>query len=377
MILAIDASNITTGGGITHLVELLKKINTSDIMVNKVYVWSSQRTLDKIPEFSYLFKRTHKWLNRGVLLRFLWQKTYLPKQAKLNNVDILLLPAGNDIRFSPTISMCQNLLPFENAEKARFGLSLTRIRLEVLKLIQLRSFKNAEGVIFLSDYSKRKVENMSVSMKNCVVIPHGVSEIFETLRVKSNEEFNDTTNILYVSSIDQYKHQWNVVKAVYDLIDQHYKIKLTLIGPQNPKSMLALNKAINVRIEYSDNIVVIDKLEYNQLPSYYGQADLFVYASSCETFGMTVLEAMRARLPIACSSMSSMPEILGDTGIYFDPLDIDSIGQALKFFLDDKNIQNEYAFQAYRRSKKYSWEKCANQTIEFISDTLKAYNERN
>ncbi|EMN94791.1 glycosyltransferases group 1 [Leptospira interrogans serovar Medanensis str. UT053] len=102
----------------------------------------------------------------------------------------------------------------------------------------------------------------------------------------------------------------------------------------------------------------------------YHSADIFVFASSCETFGQIVTEAMAAGLPIACSNMSSMKEILLDNALYFNPEDPISIADSLGKLIDSPNLRTKLARNAYKRSKIYSWKKTADSTFEFFHDVL-------
>jgi glycosyltransferase involved in cell wall biosynthesis len=81
---------------------------------------------------------------------------------------------------------------------------------------------------------------------------------------------------------------------------------------------------------------------------------------------------MASGLPIACSNMSAMPEILKDAGIYFDPLNSKDIYIKLESLILDHNSRNKFSNLAYEYSKKFSWEKSSNATFEFIAKSLKS-----
>jgi glycosyltransferase involved in cell wall biosynthesis len=102
----------------------------------------------------------------------------------------------------------------------------------------------------------------------------------------------------------------------------------------------------------------------------YKQADLAVFASSCETFGMIVLEQMAIGLPIACSDQSAMPEILGEGGIYFDPRSPASIAAAIEQYLASPELRKEKQLRAYELSKAYSWQRCAKDTVSFLHSVV-------
>jgi glycosyltransferase involved in cell wall biosynthesis len=107
-------------------------------------------------------------------------------------------------------------------------------------------------------------------------------------------------------------------------------------------------------------------IPYQTLEQEYQSADLGIFASSCETFGMIVLEKMSVGLPLACSQLSSMHEILGDGGVYFDPYSPESIAKVIEEYLLSPSLREQKRDIAQGLAKTYSWQTCAEQTITFL-----------
>jgi len=95
----------------------------------------------------------------------------------------------------------------------------------------------------------------------------------------------------------------------------------------------------------------------------YGSADLFVYLSLYEGFGLPVLEAMACGCPVICSSTTSLPEVVGDAAVLVNPLDVEAVCEAMKGFLLDPMIRDKYRQLSLERVKYFSWEKTASATI--------------
>ena len=95
---------------------------------------------------------------------------------------------------------------------------------------------------------------------------------------------------------------------------------------------------------------------------------LIVFASSYENMPNILLEGMAAGLPIACSSLGPMPEVLGDAGVYFHPEDPDDIARALNELIDSPDLRAQLARAAFDRAQKYSWKRCANETFDFLAE---------
>jgi glycosyltransferase involved in cell wall biosynthesis len=368
MILGIDASNIRAGGGLAHLVELLRHADPAHFHFSKVIVWSSSATLSKIENRAWLVKEPHRLLEKGLSFSIIWQMLVLKKLIKKHNCSIVFTTCATHIDFLPTVSMCQNLLPFESKEANRYGISWLRLRLLVLTVTQGKSFRSSQGVIFLSEYSKNRVNRLlGLNDSTCPVIPHGVNEMFFNGTARKREARIREKTITYVSIIDEYKHQWHVAQAVIDLVKEGYNLKLKLIGASYPPALKKLKRVLGQEKKYENIVEFEGSVDHGTLPDVYTSSDIIVFASTCETFGMILLESMASGRPIACSRSSSMPEILGEAGVYFDSLDISSIKKAIEYLYCNEKAAEELGCMARERAKNYSWTKCSTSTLNYLA----------
>jgi len=268
--------------------------------------------------------------------------------------------------------MCQNLLPFDTDEILRFGFSLFTLKLILLRIVQKISLSFSRGVIFLSSFSRNQIEAISGKIvENYSIIPHGVDKEFFLAPRKQQDiaAYHESRpfRLLCVSPIWPYKNYENVVLAVSRLKDAGYPIRLDIVGSHphltSYTKFIASLGAVDRNREY---IYYHGAKTFNEVLCFYHEANLFVFASSCESFGQIITEAMASGLPIACSKLSSMAEILRDSAIYFDPFSNESLYQELKALMDSKHLRSQCASKAYLNAQGYSWERCANETFEFI-----------
>jgi len=103
------------------------------------------------------------------------------------------------------------------------------------------------------------------------------------------------------------------------------------------------------------------------LANLYTYAAVFVYPSLYEGFGIPVLEAMHYQCPVLASDTSSIPEVVGEGGMYFDPSDEDALSAAIEQILSDSSLRNHLIQRGVARENQYSWDKCAKETLEFYS----------
>jgi glycosyltransferase involved in cell wall biosynthesis len=271
--------------------------------------------------------------------------------------------------------MSQNILPFDFNEIKRYGFSWRSLKFILLRLTQSSSFLMADGVIFLNRYAIQKIKHVTGELSGMTaIIPHGISRRFmlgSSKRHRDSSEFNMLApcKILYVSSVEAYKHQWVVAKAIAQLRLEGYWITLKMVGPAGG-GIGKLNKSLNQLDPQRQFLRYLGPVNYENLHATYLEADIGVFASTCENMPITLLEYMAAGVPVACSNKGPMPEILGDAGMYFDPEDIDSIKFALIELINSSDMRSTLSAAAFRRVQSYSWEKCGDQTLKFLADVV-------
>jgi glycosyltransferase involved in cell wall biosynthesis len=373
--IGIDATNIRIGGGITHLLELFNAIDTlgsEALQIGQVSVWGGESTLGALPDFSWLAKINPAALNGALWRRITWQVFSLSTAAKSAGCDVLFVPGGSYIgSFHPVVTMSQNLFPFEWSTIKPNGWSLRSLKFVLLRWAQSYSFKHSEGVIFLTQYAQAAVLKVTGPLKAMrAVIAHGMNPRFayqaKPQLAIDQYDANHPYRLLYVSIIDTHKHQDQVILAVEQLRRKGYPLSLTLVGPKEPKAFEQMQRTIQTLTTPTDWLQYLGPIPYQTLEQEYQSADLGIFASSCETFGMIVLEKMSVGLPLACSQLSSMQEILRDGGMYFDPYSPDSIAKAIEEYLLSLSLREQKRDIAQGLAKSYSWQTCAEQTITFL-----------
>lgn len=380
MHVAIDASNISSGGGVTHLFNLLNEADPLAYGFSAVTVWTSKRTARILPVRSWLNIQSPDWTEQGFFQRTLAQQLKLPRLVNAAGCDVLFSPGGTlPVHCStPKVTMSQNMLPFEPSEAALFGrLSLMRLKMRLLRGAQRRSFKRANGIVFLSHYAKHAIDK-AVDGLNCLtaLIPHGIeSRFFQVPRPqRAFEGFTESNpfRLLYVSVVMPYKHQAEVARAVAKLKGAGFPIECRFVGASWGSYGAGFSKCLK-RLDTAEQFLKWEGyVPFENLHTLYGAADGFVFASSCENLPNILIEAMAEGLPIASSNRGPMPEVLGDAGVYFDPADVKSIAECLLGLVRDQNLRIRLAEAAWHKAQAYSWKQCANDTFDFIAQVARA-----
>jgi glycosyltransferase involved in cell wall biosynthesis len=274
--------------------------------------------------------------------------------------------------------MSQNMLPFEPAEAKLFGaVHPMWLKMFLLRISQGRSFKAADGVIFLSEYARTRLcSRLKLDPKRTTLIPHGIEKRFfcepRPTRPSADCSALDPFRLLYVSILMPYKHQLEVGQAVVRLRNSGIPVSIDFAGDMWGNYGKAVSSGFRRLDPEQKFLRLLGPVPFDQLHDLYSKTDAFIFASSCENLPNILLEAMAAGLPVACSNRGPMPEILGDAGVYFDPEQSDDIARAIERLYVDPALRALLASKAQGRARGYSWERCAQETLAFIAAVAKA-----
>ena len=311
----------------------------------------------------------HPWpSSRSRIHRYLWHLFVYPCIVHRTSPDIEFYPSGQlrvYLRKAVTVATCHNLLLFDDEELERLKTEKEKQFFQKYRRTQSRSLLRASGVIFLSEHSRHVVQSKLQGIVASTVIGHGLDPRFR-VEIERSYELPATISVLYVSPILLYKNQANVVRAIRWLREKTKKnLHLRLVGGGSPEALRELNNVI--RSENAEPFVeLVGMISYEQMADEYRRADIFLFASASETFGITLLEAMGAKLAIACSDRTGLEEFLKDAGVYFSPADPHSIAGALEMLISDQQLRQTLGDRAYRYSQEYTWERSRLKTFDFI-----------
>ena len=377
--LGIDAINIRQGGGLTHLSRLLQAADPKAVGIGVVTIWTNRRTAAALPDQSWLIKRSAPWMDAGLPRRILGQQFQLPSELRQTGCDVLFSPGGTlptDCPV-PSVTLSQNMLPFEATEAARFGhWNVMRLKMRLLRYSQGRSFERADGLIFLTQYARIHImAKLARAPAHAALIPHGIEpRFFQAPRPsKSLPQYSlkNPFRILYVSILMPYKHQHEVARAVAMLRSEGLPVEVRFVGGTwgaYGRSFRALIDSLDPERKF---LLWSGEEPFESVHTHYQNSDLFVFASSCENLPNILIEAMAAGLPIAASDRGPMPETLGKAGAYFDPEQPVSIAEVIRRLMLDAPLRANLAQEAHKKAQGYSWNQCARDTFSFIAQVAR------
>lgn len=380
LIIGIDASRNRSGGAKAHLVGILSSVTPACHGIQEIHVWSFRSLLDSLPDRPWLIKHNPDALEKSLGKQLWWQMVNLKSEVVNARCQILFTTDASTLcHFKPMVVLSQDMLSYEQGVMKHFGLGYARLRLLAILYIQNAAFRRAQGVIFLTQYAARVIQDSCGHLNRISIVPHGIGEAFLQYDVVLYFPIAARRQIrcVYVSPVSRYKHQWVVVRAFEMLRQRGYDLSLELVGADDGTAQSILSEQIGRSDPDGLFVKQVGALPQSSLPSYLANADLFVFASSCENMPVTLLEAMAIGLPIACSDRGPMPEILNGGGVYFDPDNPDSIALAIEKIITDEHLRAQIIRHAKAQASQYSWDRCAEETFAFITQTYQITRRTN
>jgi glycosyltransferase involved in cell wall biosynthesis len=123
----------------------------------------------------------------------------------------------------------------------------------------------------------------------------------------------------------------------------------------------------------NEHMQLLGYVPHEDVPALYSAAEAFVFPSLYEGFGLPLLEAMACGTPVACSSVTSLPEVAGDAAVFFDPLDVSGMAATLGALVNDRELRAALRERGLRRAALFSWEACARATVTVYEEAVREH----
>lgn len=373
LIVGIDASRNRSGGAVAHLRGLLSGSDPRSHGIQTVHLWAYESLLTQVADQPWLVKHSVPALTGSIWRQLWWQYATLPKLIKALRCNILFnTDAGSVCPTPQCATLSQDMLSFEPGEMQRYKISKARVRLEILKVVQIRSLRRSQLAIFLSEHARKTIIDSTGHLAKTAVIPHGIDERFRSIaQLRRQWPTTGPIRCLNVSNVAPYKHQWHVAEAIAILRKRGYNLELTLVGGGRGPALTRLIKTLDRLDPQRSFVEFVDFVPNERISTYLAQSDLFIFSSSCENLPVTMLEAMASGIPICSSNRGPMPEVLGKNGLYFDPEQPDAIANTIQSVIDSSESRAHITTDSIIKSQSFTWERCANDTWSALANACR------
>lgn len=250
---------------------------------------------------------------------------------------------------------------------------------KIFMKINYTGMKKSDAIVTGSENTKKDIiKYLKYDEKRIYVVPAGVDrKIFRTLKKRISvrkgirERFgigNEEKLFLYVGSEQPRKNLPVLLKALAELKKNGIKFRLIKIGPfsgNEHSRLIVLEEKLGLKKMITD----IGSIPRERLSEFYNSADLFLFPSYYEGFGLPPLEAMACGCPVVTTNCSSIPEVVGNAAIKIDdPSDHGLFAKKITEVLENEGLRKELIKKGLERSKMFSWEKYAREIYRICKD---------
>lgn len=309
------------------------------------------------------------WLpTTNPLVRIGWEQLVQPFALWQEKIDLL-----HSLAFvTPLLSPCPSVVTIYDLSFLIFPEGFKDAKRLYLTLLTPPSAQKARRIITISESTKRDtVRLLGVSSERVDVVYCGVDKAFHPLPEGEVASFRQKRGLperimLFVGTIEPRKNVARLVEAYSRL--REGQVKLVIGGARG-----WLCEEVFARVEelgLTGDVLFPGYIPLDELPLWYNAAELFVYPSLYEGFGLPPLEAMACGTPVITSNVSSLPEVVGKAGLTVDPMDSDSLAEAMKQVLSDEALRQSMRERGLARASRFSWAKAARETVEVYRRAL-------
>ena len=308
----------------------------------------------------------------------LWK---LSRAVSRCDFDVFLFPTSYS--FYPLFCKTPTVVVFHDAiAEEHPELIFPGLRSQLLwKLKTWLAMRRADRMVTVSQNARTQLATVfRRSVSSIDIISEGPAACFQPIDVRESaaavlKRYSLPINvplILYVGGISPHKNLERLLRATGRVRQPWH---LVLVGDYSGDSFFSSYKEV---LELSRNLDIVERVTFTgfvpdkDLVTLYNLATMLVLPSLNEGFGLPAIEAMACRLPVAASNRGSLPEVVGEAGLLFDPSNEGEITGAIERLLADESLRNELSSKARERTKLFSWENGACKMMSILEEAARA-----
>jgi glycosyltransferase involved in cell wall biosynthesis len=246
-----------------------------------------------------------------------------------------------------------------------------------LKLLVPWSAKRADHILTLSEHSKKDIVEAYGIAEDKITVTHlAASDAFvphnkEKSRERLAQRYGiEGKFILYLGRLQARKNLARLVEAYALVREAGFSQTLVIAGKRD--SLFEPVQARIKELKLEEHVLLPGYVHAEDVPVFYSAAEVFVYPSLYEGFGLPVIEAMSCGVPVITSRGSSLEEVAGTAALSIDPLDVEAIAQAIVKVLSDIELRKQLSEAGLARSKLFNYEDAARQTVAVYEQVMGA-----
>ncbi|MFA6194037.1 MAG: glycosyltransferase family 1 protein [Parcubacteria group bacterium] len=305
------------------------------------------------------FKLPSSWKIKFLRAPIFWTQARLSLEMLFHPVDILFVPAHT----VPLIHPKNTIVTIHGLEYEFCPRAYSFWQRFYMRLVIKNSCRWAKHIIAVSENTKKDLMKLyKVPEKKIEVIYEGAGDL--ELKTQS-EKIPDGKYLLFVGRLEERKNIIGIISA-FSILKKKHNIphKLVLAGKFGYGAESIKNKIENC--EHKNDIILPGYISDEEKFELLRHADVFLFPTFYEGFGLPILEAQSVGTPVVTSDISSMPEISGNSAVLVDPKSPEEIAEAVHKLTSDESYKNDIIEKGLENVKRFSWEKCAREIADIL-----------
>lgn len=348
------------GGTQTYAVNLIQHLAVLDTM-NEYFLFVNHESADlplvDAPNFRRIVcpVRATRRINR-----YLWEQSILPLQLARHRVDLV-----HSLGYvGPLYPPCRHVVSVPDLNYLAFRDLMEGARQRILSTLIPRVARRAAHVVTISEYSKRQITTHIGIADEKVTVTYLAARVPADTKVSSGEQIPGRYGISHpyliaFSSLSPHKNIVRLIQAFAQVCEE---------APHHLVLMGHLPPGVDIRGEIeragiTSRVVITGYVPDEDIAPLLSHADLFVFPSLYEGFGLPVLEAQQAGVAVACSTAASLPEVAGEAAAMFDPHSVPEMASAIRRCLQDPVLRTSLVQKGHRNRERFSWTRTARETL--------------
>lgn len=371
MRICIDAHVLgdKSGGNETYyrnIIDNIHKFMKQDDEI--ILLMSSKKEAERINKKNIRNIKTVFFKSKNPIIRYLYE---IPKLVRKYKADVL-----HTQYYAPLIKNCKLVVTIHDISYEHFPEYFKKLELIRNRVWIWYSSKISDIILTVSEYSKKDISEIYKINKDKIVVTHlATSEIYKQVDEKLVEETKEKFGIKgnYLLTVGNLQPRKNMVRLINSYTEiksnnPEFNLKLVIVGKKAWK-FDGIFKTVN-SANLNDEVILTDYVSDYELVNLYNGAEIFIYPSIFEGFGLPVIEAMACGTPVITSNLSSLPEVAGDAAALINPFDNNDIINTLEKVYFDEGYKNILIKKGLKRFKEFSWNKTSSKVIDVYRQVI-------
>ncbi|MFD2169014.1 glycosyltransferase family 4 protein [Tumebacillus lipolyticus] len=349
-----------TGIG-TYTYQLIKNLYVHDKENEYRFFWPGDEYKNLDPTVDEIFNSIERSKDK------FWEEVHIPMSVEQEKIDLYHVPQngiGLPLKKScPNVVTVHDLIPYLYPETV--GKGYLKIFLQEMP----RIMEQSDLIITVSQHSKRDIQRIfQIPEEKIVVTPEAPESVYRPIDRQVAKRFVkdrfgiDRPYVIYIGGFSPRKNVRGLINAFYEIqdeIDPNYALVLVGKEARDYDDTVMLVEALRLQ----KRVIFTGFAAVQELPHLYNAADLCVYPSYYEGFGLPPLEAMACGVPTIASNASSIPEVTGDAALLVNPHDLFELAEQMKRVLGSQALREQMSEDGLRQADQFSWKRCAQETL--------------